>query len=87
MRAVITRENGTVLMNLVVEGNSITKLVLRNEDVMYQGNRVRFESLDEAIVLIASLRKKGLDIELVNKLDSMSSSNNFVTRTCSLIIF
>ena len=87
MRAVMTRENGTVLMNLVVEGSSITKLVLRGEDVMYQGNRVRFESLDEAIVLIASLRKKGLDIELVNKLDSMSSSNNFVTRTCSLIIF
>lgn len=75
--------NGKILMNVAVEGNSVTKYMLKGKEINWQGNRAILDTKEEAIKLIAEMNKKGYETTIINKIKEVKT---FVTRTCSLII-
>ncbi len=62
----VVLENGVngVLMNVVADGTSVTKYVLRSHDVMWQGNRAIVENKEKAILIIAELKQHGYSVNV-----------------------
>ncbi len=64
MRVVLESANNNVLVNIVADGVSVTKAILRSHNVMWQGNRAIVESKEKAILIIAELKQHGYSLNV-----------------------
>lgn len=64
MRVVLESMNNNVLVNIVADGVSVTKAILRSYNVMWQGNRAVVENKEKAILIIAELKQHGYSINV-----------------------